>query len=104
MNQKERILGFLQEIFENETNPEEQAVILRAQDFVSNGIINGTCINEIEDSCGRPGVTNEECTNKNGVCGLSSNTKTCYNQPNLNKETDKCSGSGGTVTNQLCQG
>lgn len=103
MSQKERILGFLQEQFEAETNPEEQAVILSARYFVMKGVTNGTCTNELAESCGK-GITNGDCTNKSGLCGGSSNSGICYNEPPaLNMKGPECLPEGGGIgTNQKC--
>lgn len=110
MNQKERILHFLQGLLESETNPEEQAVILRAQNFVKKDITNedcpnvactnalcsnSACTNESSITCGF-GTKNDKCTNRNGVCGGSSNSQTCYNEPiNPNMSGSMCLGGEG---------
>lgn len=102
MNQKERILGYLQELMESEKDPQEKAVIIRAQYAVKGGQSNENCTNDSALSCGN-GVTNTSCINKHEKCALSTNKKVCYNQPiDTNMKLEECN--VGPSINLQCTG
>ena len=77
--QLEKIKEFVNTIESSQMTDEQQSLVLSSSVTViggSNG--SGQCSNYDASACGG---TNKRCTNYNGVCGTSDNTKSCINQP-----------------------
>lgn len=77
-NQLDRINEFICSIPESKFL--KKGTLILSPDAFSNGGDNGTCNNYVAITCGAEDVTNSDCTNHNGICGLSSNTN-CTNLP-----------------------